>query len=348
MSKTIELTRRLMKGDSLDGLSDFYGPVAHEFMVGEASPVAMSSFLTAMALRGETAESLAAFASAMRQHAIPFIPDGQLIDDKAIRIDTCGTGGDHSGTFNVSTASAFVVAGAGYSVVKHGNRGVTSKSGSADVLEALGVEIEVPPEVMHDRYEQTRFAFLFAQAYHPAMKHVGPVRRELGFRTLFNLVGPLANPARATHQVVGVYSSHLVPLVADALRLLGITGALVVHGHGGVDEITLSGPSSAFWVHEAGIQPLTIHPEELGLTLSGPADIAGGDAAYNARLVEDILLNKGSEPATNIVLLNAAAAISLVHGTSDIRVGLEEARQALESGTAHQVLEAHRALRKTS
>jgi anthranilate phosphoribosyltransferase len=342
MSATLDLTRKLVGNAPLEDLSDEFAQVAEEIMSGTAGPVATAGFLTAMALRGETSAALAAFAGAMRKHAVQLFENVEESQIPPIRVDTCGTGGDHSNSFNISTASAFVVAGCGYPVVKHGNRGITSKSGSADVLEALGVEIETSPQDMVQRLAKTGLAFLFAPAYHPAMRHVGPIRRELGFRTLFNLVGPLANPAWATHQVVGVFSPSLVQTVAEALQKLGVRRALVVHGHGGMDEITLSGPSQAIRVWDDTLESLEIDPLSLGLSPADQRELTGGTAEDNAVLIESILANKANAAVTDVVLINAAAALSLVRNEKDLGPALAAARESLQSGRALEVLNAHR------
>jgi anthranilate phosphoribosyltransferase len=338
MSRTIELTRKLVAQHPLADLYDEFPSVADEIMAGEATPVAMAGFLTAMTAQPVQGEILAAFAQALRSAAIPLF--SEVLPAPPVRFDTCGTGGDHSGTFNISTAAAFVVAGAGYPVVKHGNRGITSKSGSADVLEALGVSITESPAEAARRLIKTGFTFLFAPSYHPAMRHVGPIRKELGFRTLFNVVGPLANPAGATHQVVGVFDSSYLQPVARALQLLGVKKALVVHGHGPLDEVSLTGTTQAVLVHPDSLQQQSIDPEKLGLKLVKSSELTGGDATQNAEIIRAVLSGQGTPSQTDVILLNAAASLSLVCSSESLEEGLQLARESLTTGAALRILEA--------
>jgi anthranilate phosphoribosyltransferase len=254
-------------------------------------------------------------------------------------LDTCGTGGDASGTFNISTATAFVVAGAGVRVAKHGNRSISSKCGSADVMEALGVNVNLPPAQIAACLEQTGIAFLYAPAMHSAMKHVQTARRELRLRTVFNLLGPLTNPARATCQVVGVYSDDLVEKLAEALSMLGLRRALVVHGSDGLDEITITGPTRVGEVRDGRVHAYEVTPEECGLPRATLDDIAGGDAVLNASLIRDVLAGKKSA-CRDVVLLNSAAALVAAGRADHLRDAVPFAAQAIETGAAEQKLEA--------
>ena len=254
-------------------------------------------------------------------------------------VDTCGTGGDASGTFNISTATAFVVAGAGVRVAKHGNRSVTSKCGSADVMEALGVNINLPTAQIAACLEQVGIAFLFAPAMHSAMKHVQTARRELHLRTVFNLLGPLTNPARANCQVVGVYSADLVEKLSEALSMLGLHRALVVHGSDGLDEITITGPTRVGEVREGQVHTYEVTPEEFGLQRATLDDIAGDDAAGNATMIREILEGKKSA-RRDVVLLNAAAALVAAGRADHLRDAVPLAAKAIDSGAAERKLDA--------
>jgi anthranilate phosphoribosyltransferase len=254
-------------------------------------------------------------------------------------VDTCGTGGDASGTFNISTATAFVVAGAGVRVAKHGNRSVTSKCGSADVMESLGVKIDLPPARIAACLEEVGIAFLFAPALHSAMKHVQSARRELRLRTVFNLLGPLTNPARATAQVVGVYSAELVDKLAEALSMLGLHRALVVHGSDGLDEITVTGPTRIAEVREGTVRTYEVTPGEFGIKRARIEDLAGGDAAANAAIIREILSGKKS-PRRDVVLLNAAAALVAAGKADHLADSIAPAARSIDSGAASAKLEA--------
>jgi anthranilate phosphoribosyltransferase len=254
-------------------------------------------------------------------------------------IDTCGTGGDTSGTFNISTATALVVAGAGVRVAKHGNRSVTSKCGSADVMEALEVNISLPPAHIAACLEETGIAFLFAPTMHSAMKFVQPARRELRLRTVFNLLGPLTNPAHASAQVVGVYSAELVEKLAAALSMLGLHRALVVHGLDGLDEITITGPTRVAEVREGSVSTYEVAPEDFALSRAPLEEITGGDAAANAKIIREILQGKKSAKR-DVVLLNAAAALVAAGRTDHMAEGLPLAANSIDSGAAARKLEA--------
>ena len=295
-------------------------------------------------MKGETVEEIVGFAEAIRAAAAPLeLHANQVLDasgtGRDALVDTCGTGGDTSGTFNISTATAFVVAGAGVRVAKHGNRSVTSKCGSADVMEALGVNINLPTDRLAACLEQVGIAFLFAPAMHSAMKYVQPVRRDLRLRTVFNLLGPLTNPARATCQVVGVYSADLVEKLAEALSMLGLHRALVVHGSDGLDEITISSATRIGEVRDGQVRTYEVTPEEFGLKRAPLEEIAGGDAVMNARLIRGILGGERS-PRRDVVLLNAAAALVAAGKADHLRDAVPLAAKAIDSGAAAQKLEA--------
>ncbi len=290
----------------------------------------IASLLTLLAARGVTAEELAGFAEAMRAAALP-LPFSDA--ERAQLVDTCGTGGDGCGTFNVSTAAALVAAAAGAKVAKHGNRALSSRCGSADVLDALGIPAALPPEQAAACLRATGFAFLFAPLFHPAMQRVQAVRRALGFRTVFNLLGPLSNPAHAPAQVLGVYRSELVPVMADAMARLGIRHGLVVHGAGGLDEFSLSGETEFAEVRDGQVTLHRFHPEAAGLHPASVASLAGGDAAANAAILRAILSGEtGSR--RDIVVLNAAAALLVSGFAPDIPSGVLRAQAAIDSGAA--------------
>ena len=300
-----------------------------QIMRGDATPAQIAGYLMGLRIRGESPMVIAASAQAMRENftAVP-PPEG-------IVVDTCGTGGDGTHTFNISTASAFVVAGAGVTVAKHGNRSVSSKSGSADVLEALGVNISVPPETMATCLREVGIAFLFAPSLHPAMKHaIGP-RKELGIRTLFNILGPLSNPAGAKHGVIGVYADALVETVAEASAKLGAEHLFVVHGKDGLDELTTTAETRVAEVKNGKVTVTTLSPEDVGLHRAAPGQLKGGDASVNADIIR-ALLNGQPGPARDIVALNAAAAIVAGQKTATLREGLDLAFQSIDSGAARE------------
>ena len=302
-------------------------------LAGELSDVQIAAFLAAMSTKGETVEELAGAARAMRRRAVRIQPVGQIV------VDTCGTGGDNSGTFNVSTTTAFVVAGAGVAVAKHGNRSVSSRCGSADVLEHLGVKIDAEPEVMEQALQEIGVAFLFAPRYHSAMRHAAPVRKALGVRTIFNLLGPLANPAGATCQLLGVYAPELSEMFAHALRLLGTRRAFVVHGHDGMDEITICEATRVSELDNGAVKTYDLAPERYFGERASEAYVAGGDVAENAAILMAVL---GGETGArrNLVLLNSAAALVAANRAPDIAAGLELAAQAIDSGKAAEKLRA--------
>jgi anthranilate phosphoribosyltransferase len=307
--------------------------VMEEIMSGRATPAQIAALLTALRMKGETVEELVAFVEVMLEHAAVISPrvDGILID-------TCGTGGDRIKTFNISTVSAFVAAGAGARVAKHGNRAVSSRAGSADVLEALGVPLMLTPEQVCAAIEEVGIGFMFAPVFHPAMKFALQPRRELGFRTIFNLLGPLANPARVKAQVIGVYDDQLVEKVAEVLRGLGVKCAFVVHGLDGLDEISTVGETHVAELNSGEIRTYTIVPEEVGMTRATISELAGGDAETNARIAVQLLRGRKG-PQRDAVLLNAAAAVLVSGLVKDLPSGLELASWSIDSGKAYRKLE---------
>lgn len=307
--------------------------VMAEIMDGAATPAQLSAFLIALRMKGETPDEVLGLARTMRERALPVSIPGPLLD-------TCGTGGDSSGTFNISTAAAFVAAAAGIRVAKHGNRSATSKCGSADVLEALGARIALTPEQAATCMERVGFAFLFAPAYHPAMKHAAPIRGEIGVRTVFNILGPLANPARATRQVLGVARAELAPLMAAVLPSLGVEHALVVHGQDGLDEISLGGPTTIHEVRGASVTSSVITPQSLALQPATIEQLAGGDKERNAAMIRD-LFRSDAGPKRDALLANAAAALYVGGKAPSIRDGVSLAARILDSGAALAKLDAY-------
>jgi anthranilate phosphoribosyltransferase len=303
-----------------------------QIMDGEATPAQIAAYLTALRMQGETPEVIAGSARAMREHFTAVEPHADVV------VDTCGTGGDGAHTFNISTTVALVVAGAGITVAKHGNRSVSSKSGSADVLEALGVNLAVSPDVMSACMKEIGIAFLFAPALHPAMKHaIGP-RREIGIRSIFNILGPLSNPANARHGMLGVYQRSLVPVLAEAAARLGAQHLFVVHGHDGLDEITLTGLTEVAEVKQGKVSTYTLDPREYGFALCQATDLAGGDPAHNATIIQSILSGRKGFPR-DIVVLNAAVAIVAGQQCGAIKEAIAVAEQSIDSGAARKKLE---------
>jgi anthranilate phosphoribosyltransferase len=299
---------------------------------GEATPAQVGAILLGLRQKGETVEELVAAARVLRAHAVP------LPDAPSDAVDTCGTGGDGAGTFNVSTAAALVLAGAGLPVAKHGNRAVSGCVGSADVLEHLGVAIDLPPATLAACLREIGIAFLFAPAFHPALRQVASARRELGVRTLFNLLGPLLNPAGVRRQVIGVGDATLLERLARVLAALGCERAWVVHGTGGLDELALEGPSEVAVVEEGGVRWLRVHPEDAGVASGSHAALRVSSPADSAARIRDVL---GGAPgaARDIVVLNAAAALVVAGAEPDLRAGGARAREVLDSGAAAAVLE---------
>jgi anthranilate phosphoribosyltransferase len=318
--------------------------VMSEVLTGKCTDAQIAGLLVALHMKGETVEEIVGFAEAIRAAAAPIgLRHDRTLDvsgtGRDALVDTCGTGGDASGTFNISTATALVVAGAGVRVAKHGNRSVTSKCGSADVMEALGANINLPTSRLAACLEEVGIAFLFAPAMHSAMKYVQSARRELRLRTVFNLLGPLTNPAHASAQVVGVYSAALVEKLAEALSMLGLHRALVVHGLDGLDEITITGPTRIAEVRDGTVRTYEVTPEEFGMSRGTLDDISGGDAAANAGIIREILNGKKS-PRRDVVRLNAAAALVAAGSADRLADALPLASQSIDSGEAAQKLQA--------
>jgi anthranilate phosphoribosyltransferase len=301
-------------------------------MQGEATDAQMGGFLVALRFKGETADEIAGCAEAMREHVLAVKPKR---DDL---VDTAGTGGDNAHTLNISTAAALVAAAAGAAVAKHGNRAVSSSSGSADVLEALGFTLELPPERIERSIDELGFGFLFAPAHHPAMRHAAPVRRELATRTVFNVLGPLTNPAGARAQVVGVFAPDLVPTIAQVLLQLGARRAFVVHGAAGIDELSPAGPNLVAEVVDGRVIERTIDPLDLGVPRCDAKELGGGSPAENAAAIRRVF-EGGDGGARDAILLNAAGAIAAAGHAADLSEGLEIARKALASGAAAERLD---------
>ncbi|HEX5450429.1 MAG TPA: anthranilate phosphoribosyltransferase [Gaiellaceae bacterium] len=304
----------------------------HAIMSGDATPAQIGGFLVALRLKGETADEIAGAAEAMRAHVVPVKAKRQDL------VDTAGTGGDGGKTFNISTAAALVAAAAGAGVAKHGNRSVSSSSGSADVLEQLGFQLELTPSRIAESIDELGFGFMFAPTHHPAMRHAAPVRRELAARTVFNVLGPLTNPAGARAQVVGVYSPLLVPVIADVLAQLGARRAFVVHGAGGIDELSPAGPNLVCEVVDGFVRRREIDPLDLGVPRCAPEELRGGDAVENAAKIRDVFAG-GNGGRRSAILLNAAGAIAAGGHAADLKEGLAIARDALDSGAAGERLE---------
>ncbi len=327
------LLRRLMAGESLPGdeVEALFGAI----MDGLLEPGVAAAFLVALRMKGETGTEVAAAARAMRARAIA-VP----IADPASAIDTCGTGGDGADTVNISTAAALVAAAAGVPVAKHGNRSVSSRCGSADVLEAAGVRLDLPPDTLAALHREVGIAFLFAPRLHPAMREVMPVRRALGVRTTFNLLGPLTNPAGVARQVVGVWGPEVQDLLAAALADLGATHALVVHSADGLDELSVFAPTRVVEVRDGRVTgEWTVDPVALDLTPSDPAEMRGGDVAHNLDRLRAVLSGRERSAAADAVALNAAAALIVAGREADLASGLATAREVLASGAAAARLE---------
>jgi anthranilate phosphoribosyltransferase len=296
-----------------------------EIMSGTANPAVTAALLTALRVRGESVGEIVGFAERVEA------PDSV--------VDTCGTGGDAKGTINISTAAAFVARGAGAIVAKHGNRAATSRAGSADVLEALGAEIELGPKEVGRCIEETGVGFMFARTHHPAMRHVVPVRAELPFRTVFNLLGPLTNPAGARRQLVGVFGASYVRPMAEALRDLGAEKALVVHGHDGLDEITVASETLVAEVSDGEVSEFEVSPEDFGLARHTPDGLLGGDAHLNARVLRDVLSGEERGAARDVILLNAGAAIYVSDHAKSMHEGVRRAEESVDGGAASEALE---------
>jgi len=336
-----EAIKQAVEGRSLS--SEQAEAVLEQIMSGQCSDAQIAALLTALRMKGETVDEIIGFARVMRRRAAPVRPQSVVGSEIAgtereALIDTCGTGGDVSGSFNVSTATALVVAGCGVRVAKHGNRSVSSQCGSADVVEALGVRIELAPEVIAACIDEVGIGFLHAPLLHEAMKHVGPARRQMGIRTIFNMLGPLTNPAGADTQVIGVYAAPLTEMLAAALRALGSRRALVVHGSDGLDEISISAESKVTELAEGELRTYTVMPEDFGLRRAPLEAIRGGDARQNSAIILEVLRGEPG-PRRDIVLLNAAAALVASRRVSDFTEGVRLAAESIDSGKAMMKLE---------
>ena len=303
-----------------------------EIMDGRAQPSQIAALLVALAMKGERPAEIVGFARTMRERAVKIrVPQGTIVD-------TCGTGGDRANTFNVSTVAALIVAACGLTVAKHGNRSVSSRCGSADVFEALGVKIDAPPDAVERTLDRAGMAFLFAPTFHPSMKHAAPTRRELGIRTAFNLLGPLTNPAGASRQIVGVPRPELTELVAHALAMLGSDRAWVVHGADGLDEISTTGYTKVSEARNGAVRTFYLHPADVGLHKTTPDALRGGEPAHNAGIAREVLAGAHG-PARDIVLFNAGAMLLVAERARDLRDGIRVAAEALDSGGARMVLD---------
>jgi len=321
---------RLLEGSDLSR-ADAHEAM-NEIMRGDATQAQIAGFLVALRAKGETADEIAGCAEAMREHVLHVRPQ------RTDLVDIVGTGGDGANTYNISPAAALVAAAAGAAIAKHGNRAASSTSGSADVLEALGFRLDLPPERIEQSIDKLGFGFLFAQAHHPAMKHAAPVRRELATRTVFNVLGPLTNPAGARALMLGVYSPELTRTLAAALVQLGATRAFVVHGAGGIDELSPCGPNLVCEVEDGAVREYQLDPLDLGVERCDPAGLRGGDPQANAQALRDVLA--GADGAhRSAVLLNAAGGIAAAGHATDLREGLALAGEAIDSGAAGERLE---------
>jgi anthranilate phosphoribosyltransferase len=303
-----------------------------EVMEGRAPAASLAALLAALVMKGERPAEIVGFARTMREHAVKLsAPAGEVFD-------TCGTGGDRSGTFNISSAAALVVAASGVKVAKHGNRSVSSRCGSADVFEELGVNVAATPAVVERTLHDANIAFFFAPTFHPSMKHAAQTRRELGIRTAFNLLGPLTNPAGARRQIVGVPRSELTELLARSLLMLGSDRAWVVHGADGIDEISTTGYTKVSECRAGAVNTFYIHPADFGISKASPADLQGGDAARNAAIVQGILRGTRGAPR-DVVLLNAGAALFVAGRAASVRDGIARAAEAIDTGAAQATLD---------
>ncbi len=323
----------LLQGQSLP--EESAAAVMTQMMEGQLSDAQTAAFLTLLAVKGETVDELTGLARAMRNHAEPVELEGTVVD-------TCGTGGSGLDTPNTSTMVAFILAAAGLRVAKHGNRASTGRCGSMDLLEALEVPIVLGPKQVVKLVESCNIGFMFAPRYHPAMKHVVPVRKTLGFRTVFNFLGPLANPASVGRQVLGVSDAKKAPLMAEALGRLGVERALVVHGEDGLDEITLTTRTQTYEVAKGQIKASAVHPEEVGLSLKEAAEIQGGDREKNVRLFLEVLREKKRGPVRDLALVNAAAGLYVGGAAASIKEGVALANDIIESGAAYKSFENYR------
>lgn len=329
MSQINEAIKQLMLGQDLE--DSLIRDAFTEIMTGVSTQAQTASFLTALAIKGETPEEITACADVMRSVATP-------LETGRETLEIVGTGGDRLGTFNISTASAIVCAAAGIPTTKHGNRSVSSRSGAADCLEALGVPITLESQENEELLDETNFCFMFAPVYHSAMKYAAPVRKELGVPTIFNILGPLTNPAKASIQLLGVFDESLIKPMARVLRGLGVTDALVVHGSDGADEITITGETRAAHLHDGVIEEFTIRPEDFGYERSALSDIQGENAEENAKMIEKIFDGERS-PRRDVVCMNAGAAMYLAGLADSLESGVKLAELHIDSGQAKDKLE---------
>jgi anthranilate phosphoribosyltransferase len=330
MTMTSEILEKLVRKENLS--VEEARAVMDSIMSGQLSDARIAAVLTALRMKGETVEEIAGFASAMAEKAIRISPRRNGL------VDTCGTGGDDSQTFNISTATALVTASMGIPVAKHGNRAVSSKCGSADVLEALGVNIQLPPERVAELIDRVGIGFLFAPRHHPAMKHAAAVRKQLGIRTVFNVLGPLTNPAGVRRQLIGVFHRDLTEVLCRVLDVLGLEKAFVVHGLDGIDEVSIAGETVVSGLEGGRVRTFRFTPEEAGLGRANLSEITGGSAEENAAWISSIL-SGGNGARTDAVLLNAGFVALLADRASDVREGVRMAREAIESGRARALLE---------
>lgn len=326
----VEATKKVV--EKIDLTAGEAEQVMDEIMSGEAEQINMAAFLTALRMKGETVEEITAFAKSMRKH-------GTKVPVKGDVLEIVGTGGDEANSINISTTASIVVAAAGYKVAKHGNRSVSSKSGAADCLEALRVKLDLEPEKNAEVLEKGNICFMFAQKYHAAMRFVGPVRKAIGLRTIFNILGPLANPAEANVELMGVYSEDLVEPLAHVLSNLGVKRALVVYGQDRLDEISMSAPTTCVEVNNGTFKKYEIVPEQFGFQRCRKSDLTGGDGAENAKITEEILKGQCMDAKADTVLLNAGAGIYLMGGAPSIEEGVKAARETIESGHAYETLQ---------
>lgn len=306
--------------------------VMNQIMTGEATNAQIAAFLTAMRMKGESIEEITACAMVMQQYCT------KLIHDKDV-LEIVGTGGDEAFTFNISTISAFIISAAGQPVAKHGNRSVSSKCGSADVLEALGAKIDLTPEQSKSVLDQTNMCFMFAPHYHASMKYAAPVRKEMGARTLFNILGPLANPAGAKFQLLGVYDENLVGPLAQVLSNLGVKRGMVVYGNDGLDEITMCARTTVCEINNGALNSFFLDPEQFGFHLCRPEDLVGGDPTENAEIARNVLSGKDKGPKRDIVLLNSAVCLYMASGSTTLRDCVKKAAETLDSGKAYKQME---------
>jgi anthranilate phosphoribosyltransferase len=325
-----ELLEKVVRHEDLT--ADEAAGAMREVMEGRANPAALGALLSALVMKGERPSEIVGFARTMREHAVKLsAPAGEVFD-------TCGTGGDRSGTFNISSAAALLVAACGVPVAKHGNRSVSSRCGSADVFEALGVNVAASPATVERSLRETGIAFFFARTFHPSMRHAAQVRSDLGIRTAFNLLGPLTNPAGATRQLVGVPRPELTELLARALMLLGSKRAWVVHGADGIDEISTTGYTKVSECRDAAVNTFYVHPADFGIPKSDPAALKGGDAQENAAIVREVLAGTRG-PRRDVVVLNAGVALFVAGRVDTIKEGIAVAAAAIDSGAAQQRLQ---------